>query len=110
MTIEKLIFLEGFIKTCEDNMLIIVFESLCYVRPKCFELLRLFSDCSLIYDLKIITRPTKTINFEPASVPMIVNNDIETIGKTVVNDFFHTRHPSLVNRHFGFIREMPHYP
>ena len=110
MTIEQLVVLERFIKSCEEHMLVVIFKGKGDIGPKCLQLLHLCSDRSFVYHLKMVTGTAETVDFKPTAVPMVIDNHIETIGNTIVDYFFYARHPSLVNGHFDLICEMTHYP
>ena len=93
-----------FVETCKQQMLVVVLESLGYLRPKPFHLLavglhRRFRDVFLKRALY------------PATVPVVVQQHIQSVLHAVVHNLLHASHPSGIDGHaFLAIDDMAHHP
>ena len=89
MAVEELVFLERFVESCKENMLIIVFESKGDVGPKPLQLRCFRRDGGLIYSLEMVAGAAEAVHFEPSSVPMVVDNHVKTVSNAIVHNLFH---------------------
>lgn len=73
---EEVILLERFVKTCEKQVLVIVFEGIGNLRPQLLQALYLGTDGLLVHLLITLVRLAETLHLYPSIVPMVIQDHI----------------------------------
>ena len=89
------------VESGKDHPLVIVLERIGDVGPQFSELFLLCADISF---------RGETVVLQPAAVPMVVDDDIESGVDTVVDDLLDTAHPRRIDGHRRLVSNMSHHP